>query len=64
MGDQPRYRAALDRAAVLAGPDAWIRGTRPLAGGTHARTYLIQTADPEREFVLREFAPDDDDGRP
>ena len=31
-----------------------------LAGGTHARTYLIQTADPEREFIVRQFAPGDD----
>jgi aminoglycoside phosphotransferase (APT) family kinase protein len=33
---------------------------RTLAGGTHARTYLIQTANPVREFILREFPCGDD----
>ena len=33
---------------------------RALAGGTHARTCLIRTVNPEREFVLREFPPGDD----
>jgi aminoglycoside phosphotransferase (APT) family kinase protein len=37
-----------------------VRGIRALAGGTHASTYLIRTADPELEFVLREFPPGDD----
>ena len=32
---------------------------RALAGGTHARTCLIRTVNPEREFVLREFPPGD-----
>jgi aminoglycoside phosphotransferase (APT) family kinase protein len=47
--------AAIDRATELAGPNASVRGASALAGGTHARTSLIQTANPEREFVLREF---------
>ena len=59
MSHQPRSAAAIDRVAALAGPDATVRGTLVLAGGTHARTCLIQTADPEREFVLREFPPGD-----
>jgi aminoglycoside phosphotransferase (APT) family kinase protein len=52
--------AAVERAAGLAGPDAAVLEVRALAGGTHARTYLIRTANPEREFVLREFPPGDD----
>lgn len=63
MRDLPRSSAAIDRAAALAGPDATVRGMLALAGGTHARTYLIQTADPEREFVLRQFAPGEDAAR-
>jgi aminoglycoside phosphotransferase (APT) family kinase protein len=60
MRDLPPPPAAIDRAAALAGPDAAVRETRALAGGTHARTYLIQTADPEREFIVRQFPPGDD----
>lgn len=60
MRDLPPPPAAIDRAAALAGPDATVRGTRALAGGTHARTYLIETADPEREFIARQFPPGDD----
>jgi aminoglycoside phosphotransferase (APT) family kinase protein len=60
MRDLPPSSAAVDRAVALAGPAATVRGTLALAGGTHARTYLIQTADPEREFILREFGPGDD----
>jgi aminoglycoside phosphotransferase (APT) family kinase protein len=60
MRDLPPPPAAIDRAAALAGPGATVRGTRALAGGTHARTYLIQTADPEREFVVRQFPAGDD----
>jgi hypothetical protein len=37
-----------------------VLGIHALAGGTHARTYLIRTADPEREFIHREFPPGDD----
>jgi aminoglycoside phosphotransferase (APT) family kinase protein len=55
MSHEPRSAAAIDRVAALAGPDATVRETLALAGGTHARTCLIQTANPEREFVLREF---------
>jgi aminoglycoside phosphotransferase (APT) family kinase protein len=59
MQHRPLPAAALGRAAVLAGPDATVRGSVTLAGGTHARTCLIRTASPEREFVLREFPPGD-----
>jgi aminoglycoside phosphotransferase (APT) family kinase protein len=59
MSDRPLSAAAVERAAALAGPDATVRGMLALAGGTHARTYLIQTANPEHEFVLREFPPGD-----
>lgn len=37
-----------------------MREIRALAGGAHARTYLIRTANPEHEFILREFPPGDD----
>jgi aminoglycoside phosphotransferase (APT) family kinase protein len=63
MRDLPPPPAAIDRATALAGPDATVRGTRALAGGTHAHTYLIQTADPEREFIVRQFPPGDDAAR-
>jgi Phosphotransferase enzyme family len=63
MRDLPRSSAAIEQAAALAGPNAAVRGMLALAGGTHARTYLIQTADPEREFILRQFAPGDDAAR-
>lgn len=55
MRDVPWSPAAVERAAALAGPDAAVRDMRALAGGTHARTCLIRTVNPEREFVLREF---------
>jgi aminoglycoside phosphotransferase (APT) family kinase protein len=51
--------AAVARAAGLAGPDAAVRAVRPLPGGTHASTWLIQTVGPEREVVLREFPAGD-----
>jgi aminoglycoside phosphotransferase (APT) family kinase protein len=51
--------AAIERAAGLAGPDAAVRAVRPLAGGTHASTWLVQTAGPEREVVLRQFPAGD-----
>jgi aminoglycoside phosphotransferase (APT) family kinase protein len=60
MRDLPRFPAAVERAAGLAGPDATVQGIHALAGGTHARTYLIRTADPELEFILREFPAGDD----
>ena len=44
----------------LAGPDATIQSVQALAGGTHARTTLIRTANPETEVILREFPPGDD----
>ena len=59
MSHRPLSAAAIGQAAALAGPNATVQGTLALAGGTHARTYLIQTANPEREFVLREFPPGD-----
>jgi aminoglycoside phosphotransferase (APT) family kinase protein len=37
-----------------------IEAVHPLAGGTHARTWLIRTANPEREVVLREFPAGDE----
>jgi aminoglycoside phosphotransferase (APT) family kinase protein len=59
----PPPAAALRQAAALAGPGAIVRRTEALAGGTHARTFLIQTAGPELEVVLREFPPGDDTAR-
>ena len=55
MRDLPLSSAAVKQAAGLAGQGATVREIRTLAGGTHARTYLIRTANPEREFILREF---------
>jgi aminoglycoside phosphotransferase (APT) family kinase protein len=60
MDEVPRSSAAVERAAGLAGPGATVQGIRALAGGTHACTYLVRTANPEQEFVLREFPPGDD----
>ena len=60
MPDAPRSPAALERAARLAGPNATVAALQPLAGGTHARTTLIRTANPELEVVLREYPPGDD----
>jgi len=47
--------AALDRATELAGPAATLQAVRPLAGGSHANTYLVEIANPDRQMVLREF---------
>jgi aminoglycoside phosphotransferase (APT) family kinase protein len=63
MSDLPPPAAALRRAAALAGPGATVRRTETLAGGTHARTFLVQTAGPELDLVLREFPPGDDTAR-
>jgi len=63
MHDVPRSSAAVERAAGLAGPGATVQGIRALAGGAHACTYLIRTANPEQEFILREFPPGDEAAR-
>jgi aminoglycoside phosphotransferase (APT) family kinase protein len=60
MCDLPRSPAAVEQAAGLAGPDATVRAVRELAGGTHARTWLVRTANPELEVVIREFPPGDE----
>jgi aminoglycoside phosphotransferase (APT) family kinase protein len=52
--------SAVEVVARLAGPDATVLDVRALAGGTHACTCLIRTANPDREFILREFPPGDD----
>jgi len=59
MCELPRSAAAVVRAAELAGPNATVQAMRALAGGTHARTWLIRTADPVIEVILREFPPGD-----
>jgi aminoglycoside phosphotransferase (APT) family kinase protein len=63
MRDLPGSGAAVQRATELAGPDAEVTAVRALAGGTHARTWLIQLAHPELEVVLREFPAGDDTAR-
>jgi aminoglycoside phosphotransferase (APT) family kinase protein len=63
MPDLPSSAEAVQRAARLAGPDATVRAARALPGGTHARTFLIQTASPELEVILREFPPGDEAAR-
>jgi aminoglycoside phosphotransferase (APT) family kinase protein len=59
MRDLPSSDAAVARAAELAGPTATVQAIRALNGGTHARTWLIRTANPESEVVLREFPAGD-----
>jgi aminoglycoside phosphotransferase (APT) family kinase protein len=61
--DLPRSAAAVGQAAGLAGPDATVQAMHALAGGTRARTWLIRTANPELEVILREFPPGDESGR-
>ncbi|MQY10012.1 hypothetical protein SRB5_01160 [Streptomyces sp. RB5] len=51
--------AALTWAAAIAGPHASARTVRRLAGGTHAATHLLETADPAGEMVLRRYPPGD-----
>jgi aminoglycoside phosphotransferase (APT) family kinase protein len=63
MPDMPSSAEAVQRAVRLAGPDATVRAVRALPGGTHARTFLIQTANPELEVILREFPPGDEAAR-
>ena len=63
MRDLPSSAEAVQRAVRLAGPDATMRAARALPGGTHARTFLIQTANPELEVILREFPPGDEAAR-
>jgi aminoglycoside phosphotransferase (APT) family kinase protein len=63
MSDLPSSAEAVQRAVRLAGPDATVRAARALPGGTHARTFLIQTANPELEVILREFPPGDEAAR-
>jgi aminoglycoside phosphotransferase (APT) family kinase protein len=60
MGDLPWPATAIGRAAELAGPAASVAAVRVLAGGTHARTCLIRTANPQLEMVVRQFPPGDD----
>lgn len=63
MRDLPLSSAAVEQAPGLAGQGATVQEIRTLAGGTHAHTYLIRTANPEREFILREFPCGDDGAR-
>jgi hypothetical protein len=63
MRDLPGSPAAFERAAGLAGPDATVQAARELARGTHARTRLIRTANPELEVVVREFPAGDESAR-
>jgi len=58
----PPMSAALQRIAEIAGPLATVDRVHALPGGTHARTHLVQTANPELDVVLREFPPGDDAG--
>lgn len=51
---------ALAQAAELAGRSAAVAAIRRLAGGTHARTWLLETVNPRREMVLREYPEADD----
>jgi len=59
MRELPWSRTAVEQAIALAGPRAAVRHISALAGGTHARTFLIQTANPDLEVVLREVPAGD-----
>jgi hypothetical protein len=50
---------ALADALRLAGPSATLDEVEPLTGGSHAKTFLVRTARPRREMVLREFPAGD-----
>ena len=63
MRDLPGSPAAFERAAGLAGPAATVQAVRELAGGTYARTWLVRTANPELEVVIREFPAGDGSAR-
>ncbi|WP_106179073.1 aminoglycoside phosphotransferase family protein [Prauserella shujinwangii] len=54
--------AALRAAAENAGARAYVEAARLIAGGSHARTWLLRIANPAREVVLREFPPGDPAG--
>jgi aminoglycoside phosphotransferase (APT) family kinase protein len=65
--DSPQPRSdpsagALTWAAGLLGCGAStaVRALRPLDGGSHASTHLLEAHDPERHAVLRRFPPGDD----
>lgn len=60
MGDLPWPATAIGRAAELAGPSASVQVVQVLPGGTHARTCLIETENPQLEVVVRQFPPGDD----
>lgn len=47
-------------AARAVGPHATIELVRPLAGGTHAQTHLLRTANPACDAVLRRFPAGDE----
>jgi aminoglycoside phosphotransferase (APT) family kinase protein len=50
---------SLQQAALAAGPSATVVSVRSLPGGSHARTWLVCTADPPVDLVLRDFPPGD-----
>jgi aminoglycoside phosphotransferase (APT) family kinase protein len=50
---------ALEEVRRLAGPSAAIRNVLRLEGGQHADTWRVDTDDPERSVVLRQFPPGD-----
>lgn len=52
--------AALRWAAEGAGAEASARVVRPLLGGTHALTHLVETERPARQMVLRRYPVGDD----
>lgn len=56
-GDPPA--GTLAWAAKFFGPGA-VRAVRPLSGGSHASTHLLEAAGPEPEAVLRRFPPGDE----
>ncbi len=50
---------ALEEVRRLAGPAASIRSVARLEGGQHADTWRVDTANPERAVVVRQFPPGD-----
>lgn len=57
-GDPPAE--ALAWAAGHLGTGAAVRAVRPLSGGSHAATHLLEATGPEQQAVLRRFPPGDD----
>ncbi len=59
-GDPPPGALAWAAGLLGSGTGSAVRAIRPLSGGSHASTHLLQAADPEQQAVLRRFPRGDD----